>query len=363
MQEPAEMPVVVPGNNRLFSLDYLRGLAAFGIMIYHYVHFSNGRLTSETFIGRLGYYGVSVFYLLSGLTLYYVYFNKMKPSKEDTVLFFKKRFFRIFPLLWLVTIVAILMSGKTPDLYMLFLNLTGLFGFINWDAIFSPGTWSIGNELVFYVFFPFFVLFTKSYKWLMVLLSILLFGLFLYFPFFKISAKHIDTYWHIYTNPLNQVFLFLGGFLIGLSLNKVKIKGWVTVLLFLLGLGVFIFYPVTGNRINTITGVNRLVFTACCILVCISFYKLPFKFPAFVHQPLTLLGEASYSLYLLHPIVWKLLAPLFIFPSNHSFHAPLAVQFTVSIVCSFALSYVVYHYFEKFFMRLGKKKFSFSFLK
>jgi peptidoglycan/LPS O-acetylase OafA/YrhL len=113
-------------------------------------------------MGRLGIYGVSIFYVLSGLTLYYVYYEKIKPSKEDIISFFKKRVFRIFPLLWLVTIIAILLSRKMPGFTNLFLNLSGLFGFLRWDKYLSPGVRSIGNELVFYIFFPFFILSIKS---------------------------------------------------------------------------------------------------------------------------------------------------------------------------------------------------------
>ena len=142
--------------NRLYSLDYLRGLAAFGIMIYHYFSWISGSFSADTFMARVGIYGVSVFYVLSGLTLYYVYYDKMKPSRQDITSFFKKRLFRLFPLLWLVTIAAIFLSKEMPNFYNLFLNLTGLFGFIKWDIYFSTGVWSISNELVFYVFFPLF---------------------------------------------------------------------------------------------------------------------------------------------------------------------------------------------------------------
>ena len=86
---------------RLYNLDYLRGLAAFGIMIYHYLSWTLGKFTADTFMGRLGIYGVSIFYILSGLTLFCVYNDKMTLSKKDVATFFKKRVFSIFPLLWI----------------------------------------------------------------------------------------------------------------------------------------------------------------------------------------------------------------------------------------------------------------------
>ncbi|HLA57231.1 MAG TPA: acyltransferase, partial [Puia sp.] len=230
--------------SRLHNLDYLRGLAAFGIMIYHYLSWTLGYFSADTLMGRLGIYGVSIFYVLSGLTLYYVYYDKMKPSRTDVIAFFKKRIFRIFPLLWLVTLAAILISAKMPDPYNLFLNLTGLFGFVKWDTYFSAGIWSIGNELVFYVFFPFFVLFAKSLKPLLILLSVVLLGLYIYFAFFRLNPDgNLHDQWRNYVNPLNQVFLFLGGFLIGLLLHRAPIKNWIALTGLLLAVVVFLFWP------------------------------------------------------------------------------------------------------------------------
>jgi len=66
--------------NRLNSLDYLRGIAAFGIMIYHYSSWTFGRFHADNFMGRVGVYGVAIFYVLSGLTLFHVYHEIMKPK-------------------------------------------------------------------------------------------------------------------------------------------------------------------------------------------------------------------------------------------------------------------------------------------
>jgi exopolysaccharide production protein ExoZ len=340
--------------NRLYNLDYLRGLVAFGIMIYHYSRWTVGEFSSDTFMGRLGIYGVSIFYVLSGLTLYYVYNDRMIPSKEDILSFFKKRVFRILPLLWLVTIISILLAQKKPDLIDLLLNLSGLFGFVAWDKYFSIGVWSIGNELVFYVFLPFFILFAKKVKPLMVALSLAILGLYLYFAFVKLTPDlTLSEQWKNYVNPLNQVFLFLGGFLIGLFLHHVKFKNALTITLLILGVALFTFYPATGNAINLVTGSTRLIFTASCFLICIGFYKLAIQFPAFIHKPLTLLGEASYSVYLLHPLVWTLTGIASGIFRSHVFYFPDFINFIVSVVLTLVISYFVYQHFEKYFMKLG----------
>tara|TARA_B100000768_G_scaffold178290_1_gene193831 strand:+ start:154 stop:1281 length:1128 start_codon:yes stop_codon:yes gene_type:complete len=337
---------------RLYNLDYLRGFAAFGIMFYHYLSWTFGNFSADTFMARLGIYGVSVFYVLSGLTLYYVYYVKMQPSIKGVITFFKKRILRIFPLLWLVTVTAILLSRKIPDFSDLFLNLTGLFGFIKWQTYFSAGVWSIGNELVFYVFFPFLILFAKSYRFLFIILSAFIFLLYIYFAFVKLNSElTLSNQWKNYVNPLNQVFLFLGGFLIGLLFNKTKINNATILSLLAIGLGLFVFIPADGNSINLVTGVNRLVFTFCCFLICFCFYKLTFKFPVFVHKPLTLLGKASYSVYLLHPIIHDLVGRF----RNHTIHFPESVRLILSIFLTLVTAYFTYEYFEKYFVKLAKR--------
>jgi peptidoglycan/LPS O-acetylase OafA/YrhL len=338
--------------NRLHNLDYLRGFAAFGIMIYHYSSWTLGNFTADSFMGRLGVYGVSIFYVLSGLTLFYVYKNKMMPSIKDVIHFFRKRVFRIFPLLWLTTFSAILLSQKKPDLVDFFLNLSGLFGFVKWDTYFSAGIWSIGNELVFYCFFPVFILLIKRHKFFMFILSLLIFGLYVYFAFHKLNENNtLGQQWRIYTNPLNQVFLFLGGVLIGYFGENRKPRNLFLIIFLLSGILLFVFYPVSGDTIHLVIGTNRLIFTLCCFFVCICFYKMTIQFPGFIHKPLVLLGEMSYSVYLLHPIVYTLL--LMLFDAGGFAASPKLTTIVLAILSTLVLSHYVYNYYEKYFIKFG----------
>ena len=344
-------------SNRLYNLDYLRGIAAFGIMIFHLLSWSYGYFTSESFFGRVGVYGVSVFYVLSGLTLFYVYYDKMEFNKADIVSFFKKRIFRIYPLLWLVILLSLILTFRFPEPQKLFLNLTGLFGFVSWDQYYSTGLWSIGNELVFYAFFPVFILLLKNSKTMMVILSLLLLGIFLFFSFNILNTgKTLSAQWRNYVNPLNQVFLFLGGFLIGYFFKFVLIKNYQVILLLITALAVFVFFPVHGERVNLVVGIPRMVFTACCFAICLAFFKLRLKFPDFLHQPLTMLGEASYSVYLLHPLVWKI---FYLFSKGmlkyFSIQIPQWILIIGAGVISLIVSYYIYQKFEKYFIKLGRK--------
>ncbi|MBL0317169.1 MAG: acyltransferase [Flavobacteriales bacterium] len=361
-------------SGRLHNLDYLRGLAASGIMIYHYSMWTNGHADIDSFICRVGVYGVSIFYVLSGLTLFVVYQDRMIPSFGDLKDFFKKRILRIFPLLWLATLATLLLPGAKMNLSELILNLSGLFGFVAWDQYIALGSWSIGNELVFYVFFPLFVLTTKRSVMSFWLIVAAIIGFFVYYSFCAIDeGELLRGQWKNYVNPLNQVYLFLGGYIIGWATQKIKFQSWLSLGLIACGFLLFAFYPLfissqaneasnqnaivlasmlKENTVHLIAGWNRIVFSICCLMVCLGFYKLTIELPKILHHPLSFLGEASYSVYLLHPIIYTW---LFWFSANY-YIMPKNVLLLFSVAATFVLSYFVYNYFEKVFMKLGRKK-------
>ncbi len=343
---------------RLHNLDYLRGLAAFGIMIFHYLSWTTGEFSASSFMGRVGLYGVSIFYVLSGLTLFYVYHDKMKPDLEDVKDFFKKRIFRILPLLWIATIISIFVfHGGDVTFKSLFLNLTGLFGFVQWDSSIATGAWSIGNELVFYVFLPLFVLLSKRFHFAFLPFVLIVFAVYVYFAFFLIdgSLTFDDAQQRsYYFNPFNQLFLFLGGYLIGLYFRTKKVSSISSYLLILSGILLFVFYPAEGPRIHLVEGWCRMALTLSCFLICLGFYKVDFNLPGFAGNGFKMLGEASYSVYLLHPIVHRLMGFVIAWFSAHVFHLPEMVRFGASVVITLVLSYFVYQYFEKYFIRFGK---------
>lgn len=238
-----------------------------------------------------------------------------------------------------------------------FLNYTGLFGIFTWWDYFSMGAWSIGNELVFYLFFPFFVFFTKKSKPMMFLLSSLILIAFVYFAFFRLTPdQELPLQWRDYVNPLNQVFLFLMGFLVGHFLRNVAFSKGLTILLFLGSVGGFIFYPTYGGElIDIVTNSNRIVFSLLSVSICVSFYKSTIQLPHFLHKPLSFLGEVSYSIYLIHPIVNKVLVGAISILIGKNV-VPFQLEIIISIIITLIVSHFVYKYVEQYFMALAKRK-------
>lgn len=285
------------------NLDYLRGIAALGILAYHYTSWTAGAQSAETPLGRIGIYGVAVFYVLSGLTMYHVYASRMASPRQVRT-FFVRRAFRIFPLLWLVSIVTIVLAREWPDPLTAVLNFTGLFGFFDWGGYIALGAWSIGNELVFYALFPLLVL-TLRRRWAFWGAVALFFVIAAYFAFGALDASiPLSEQWAIYVNPLNQSFLFVAGMAIGRLLREVTVSRWILLFVTALAIVVFVAWPTGDGQISLVTGANRFVFSFVCIALCAVAYKLVVDAPQWLDRPLGTLGEASYSVYLLHPIAF-----------------------------------------------------------
>ena len=335
--------------NRLSSLDYLRGLAAFCVMAFHYTMWAKPVYA----LSAVGIYAVSIFYVLSGLTLYLVYFDKIgNPSKAGLKDFAIKRVFRIFPLLYLCSILTILVNQKIPAWDIIVTNVTGIFSVYRWQWDICYGSWSIANELAFYLFFPVFVFLAKRSKPLFWSFSLLLFLIYIWYAFVYLdsSKPFFGDNWINYLNPFNQVPLFLGGFLIGYLGEKTPVSSKISLPLLILFVLVFRYYPLHGDTIQLVTGIGRMVYTVLCIGICFAFYKTDFHLPQPLHRSFQLLGEISYSVYLMHPLVWHVLSML---PGKYFSYLHPYAEYAIAVPTTLTLSYIIYRFYEKYFMRLG----------
>ena len=343
-------------GHRLETLDYLRGLAATSIMVYHYASWSGGQVSTSYLLGRMGIFGVVIFYILSGLTLTHVYGNKLEFTNNGLIIFYTKRALRIFPLLWAATFFSVVLSKHLPAPIDIFLNLTGLFGFIKWYTYFATGAWSIGNELVFYSFFPLLLFAFRKGGALLLLAASLLTASYLFYSFFLINPdKELSSQWSLYTNPLNQGLFFFSGMALNWLFSDKEIGSRTVFILLTISVLTLALFPTSGQTIDLITGFTRVVFTFSCIFICLSFYKSHYVAPSLLHSALSFLGRTSYSIYLLHPIVYTVLKALFSLLSKRNFVAPsFALAIFASIVTLF-ISYYSYEYFEAYFTNLGRK--------
>lgn len=336
-------------QTRLYPLDYLRGICAFSIMIYHYLLWQGVVFNANDVLQRLGIYGVSIFYVLSGLTLYCVYQNQDFSVMNNIKRFFKKRIVRIFPL-FIVATMVVFFATKSMDWLRFFLNITGLFSIIDWSGYLVVGGWSIGNELSFYLIFPIAMLCLNKNKVLFYGLWVMSLVFYIYFSS-KIgqgTSFSAGNIWEVYTNPLNQVFLFLSGLFIAHELVSKTVNQYINVFLFLLSILVFVAFPLE-NITDLIRLKGRFILTLASFLIVISFFKLYYPLPRIIHTPFALLGEMSYSIYLLHSIVFQIIKKIMVFIP---FLLPWIMP--ISIITTLLVSYFSYYYFEQYFMKKVK---------
>lgn len=343
---------------RVESLDYLRGLMAFSVMIYHYCSWSGVELYSDSLLGKLGIYAVSMFYILSGLSLAIVYSGRVHTG-NDVYRFWLKRLFRIVPLFWLVVTAVvfynILLSVVNNveigiSLYKLFLNYSLLFGFLEPDAYLSTGAWSIGNEMVFYAVLPLLLLLQNRFVYVIPVALVCTLAVGFYFSHVLFDrALSLERQWETYINPFNQFFLFLAGVCIGQAKRFVisNIAGWLGVSVFFL---IFCFYPVAGDLIYIVSGVERFIFSALCIVVVFIVFNFNPVFKGTIHKSLIFMGECCYSIYLLHPLV---AIPVVFVGTRLGVGLPVA--YFIAVFLTLLCSRISFRYIETPSIELGKR--------
>lgn len=335
---------------RIHSLDYLRGLAALGIMFYHMHLLNFGETDASSPLAVIKIYAVAIFFILSGLTLYKVYFDSFRTSGTKT--FFIKRILRIVPLLWLATTLTFLLSEKSYTAKKIAVNMLVLPGILKPEVFEANGAWSIGNELGFYVLFPVILLLTQRNANYLILLLVVSLIPFLYFTYNVLDpSSTLGAQWSKYVSPFNQFAFFLIGMGLGVLKNPHSaLVKYAPFLALMVMIALFI-YPVQGEPIQLATGNNRIVLSVLTTLLCYLIYIADFSFlPVSVQWGLSTLGEISYSVYLIHPLVFLLVKRVMGSTAVSQPYLAIGVTITASLI----VSYFLYQHFEKYFMGLAR---------
>lgn len=152
-----------PQQKRLDSVDALRGLAALYVLVYHLALLPQPNLTVPQWASPYvltGGTGVTLFFIVSAFCLC-LSMRLHKQEPHPTLLFYTRRFFRIAPLFYLWLIAAWFrdkaLSGVTHSAGEIFLNVIFGFNFVpGKHEGFVWASWTLGVEMIFYLFFPLF---------------------------------------------------------------------------------------------------------------------------------------------------------------------------------------------------------------
>jgi exopolysaccharide production protein ExoZ len=131
------------------GIELSRGIAALMVMVCHYAYM----VTDERTILNFLWTGVDLFFVISG----FVFAKLIISSKVNLGYFFIRRFFRIYPLYFVVLIIYFYLTNSHSDKINYFIN--HLF-FIQTTTskeeafFFNPAFWSLPVEAEFYLFIP-----------------------------------------------------------------------------------------------------------------------------------------------------------------------------------------------------------------
>ncbi|MFA7446480.1 MAG: acyltransferase [Flavobacteriaceae bacterium] len=309
-----------------------------------------------------GYIGVSFFFILSGFILSYNYQELFSRENYPKLKFYIARIARIYPVHLLTLTMAIPLSWHILSenigiwFFRFFANLTLVQSFIPIKAVyfsFNGPSWSIVNEMFFYLLFPFIILGLPrllSKKYLILALLMLV-------PLSVIIVP--EEYFHFvyYINPFVRTADFLMGILL-YNLYKYyrhsrfnyNFLEYSSVFLLLIFYGFHSFIP----------QVARFSFyywlPICYLLFSFSFQKGQLS-RLLSHKSLMHLGEISFGFYMFHQLVIR----YFVEFNNRFFQMKndgLAIG--LLFLTTLLMSHFCYVFFEKPFNKkiknyLGKK--------
>lgn len=350
-------------NNRLESVESLRGIAAMMIVLYHLVELANAPLPSALGVIRTHFgLGVPLFYVLSGFVLSYGYSEKLKRGADELIPFYMGRFFRIAPLFYAVLLVwrglgAVLWNWGVPSQSLL-LNATFLFGLVpgEHESLVMAG-WSIGVEMLFYLIFPVLLVFVPGVwtAFLALFVSMVLSAA----AFNAWAAAGLGSY--AYMNLVTQLPCFIAGICAFRLWEARRFRpgahGWLVIgLAMALGAALVasdrLYVALYNLNFGTLhRNVWALIFGGIVYAACTV------RLPLLHRGVLPYCGKLSFSLYLLHPIVLVgmmktgLIARFAGYPVWQGFLVSAGIAMALTVVASWC----THRFIEQPGMALGRK--------
>jgi len=274
-------------TNRFLYLDALRGIAAMIVVLHHFLFIYNnefGHQFKTPQIFEYGYFGVELFFLISGFVIFYT-LSKTQSVKD----FLLKRAIRLYPTFWICLIVTVcfihifpLSPSRNSTIKEALFSLTMFNGLLKIKSV-DPSYWTLLVEWFFYLMLATVMLVFKQRKN----------GL--YF-FLWAWLGLILVYNYVYKIPFAGAVLNLryGSFFVSgicfyhiYIIKEMVFKYWLLLAFsFVVGL-----LALAGlNYANIAISIVYLVFLSA----------IHFKFRFLSGKVFIFFGEISYALYLVH---------------------------------------------------------------
>lgn len=339
---------------QLKSLQQGRGLAAMAVVAFHLsLLLGNPRYLNDavflnfTYRGNLG---VDFFFVLSGFIIVFAHRNDINKPERVTE-YLRKRLIRLFPVYWVYTavfcgLVAIGLGNASiiPTSTTEWISTFFLVRLSSFELPITPA-WTLIHELAFYLVFATLIL-NRT-------LGIIIFSIWLMaggfvFQYPDEGARSPLT---TYFSPLN--FNFLIGMLAFYAFDKFRHINFKPALL--VGLILFSIVYITENRgvSYAYLQIAYALSFGLLILGAVSYERSGFQFSQL--KPLSLIGDASYTIYLTHLAFLGLLSKITIKLSGNLALTPSAIYFIV-FTATIIAGCLLYMYVERPLLHFCRKR-------
>ncbi len=302
------------GKGTLSNLQVMRGVAALMVCVYHFRYLLENDQAEWLF--RNGWIGVQVFFVISGFIMVYTTQTRSEGTSYSPRTFILKRLIRILPLYLIATALYLVILNPSLELStesvtkliksVLFLpQMTSEEGPAYGFPIIHVG-WSLNYEMLFYLLF-FAGLFFAEHTRRLLIPGVLLAGGLVVPSFFSGNLHTSYSTYLEYPVPvlnflLNPVLvLFLTGVLIGHLYPVINMPKTRSRILLYSSIAIFTFYVlgVTGIPFNSLTD---SIFCGLIVFAAV-FNDKHTSANGGNRSIMAFLGDSSYSIYLLHPIL------------------------------------------------------------
>lgn len=349
---------------KLKYIDTLRGLAVLAVLMVHCFQIGDVDLIPSKLLRffSFGDKGVQLFFIASAFTLFLSLHRRNESSSRN---FFIRRFFRIAPMYYIAILYYLFQNGLGARYWLgdltsisvsnVLSNITFSHG-LNpyWINSLVPGGWTIGIEMLFYLFVPFLF---KRIKHIDQAFSFFIITLFLRFIFNYLILNNqlitSDYIWEafLYFYFPNQLPVFALGILFYYIIyrNDNNTKSALNYYFFAL----LIFSQLLGYDVFP----NHIIFGIGFLFLGIALHKYEFKI---LVNPISIyIGKISYSMYLVHFAIlyWmsKYNLTTFIEIDSSLFQiGNMIIRFLILTISTILIASIFYRFVEVPSQRLGK---------
>jgi exopolysaccharide production protein ExoZ len=294
-------------KSKLELVQVLRGVASLLVVLYHTtVNMSD--IFKKDFLGNFFFFGnagVDIFFVLSGFIITYTSIKSLGSGKKIFP-FLRRRFVRIFPAYWIIIGFFLLVQVLFPSFYKTHYDfstgnfLSTLF-LLPGHSMVNGVSWTLSYELFFYALFSLAFLFSN--KKLAFALGMLYALSLIAIRVLGYNFENAGPWVNLVTHPMNVEFFM--GVLAAVTVPRISQR--LSLPLIILGSLLFLAggILIDNNYLLVRDTFNRvLVFGIPSFLIVVGAVRFELSKNMVVHNIFLLLGEASYSLYLLHlPLV------------------------------------------------------------